>query len=117
MKLFFVAGKSDWVKLRIGWLVFEDTPAIADVNTGCKLAAENRAVSSGVGRLVLYPLSAESRFPRERVILLFSEGRQAHKRAISCPSHAIHSRYAATTRARAAYICRANRRAILGIPR
>jgi len=41
MKLFFVAGKSGWVKLRIGWLVFEDNPAIADVNTGCKLAAEN----------------------------------------------------------------------------
>jgi hypothetical protein len=41
MKLFFVAGKSDWVKLRIVWLVFEDNPAIADVNTGCKPAAEN----------------------------------------------------------------------------
>jgi hypothetical protein len=47
MKLFFVAGKSDWVKLRIGWLVFEDNPAIADVTTGCKLAAENRAVRVG----------------------------------------------------------------------
>jgi hypothetical protein len=34
MKFFFVAGKSDWVKLRIGWLVFEDNPAIGDVNTG-----------------------------------------------------------------------------------
>ena len=52
MKLFFVAGNSDWVKLRIGWLVFEDNPAIADVNRGCKLAAENPAVSLGVGRLV-----------------------------------------------------------------
>jgi hypothetical protein len=41
MKLFFVAGKSDCVKLRIGWLFFEDNPAIADVNTGCKPAAEN----------------------------------------------------------------------------
>jgi hypothetical protein len=85
MKVFFVAGKSDWVKLRIGWLVFEDNPAIADVNTGCKLAAENRTVSSGVGRLVYTPFSAESRFPRERLILLFSEGRQAHKRAYLMP--------------------------------
>jgi hypothetical protein len=41
MKLFFVAGKSDCVKLRIGWLFFEDNPAIVDVNTGCKPAAEN----------------------------------------------------------------------------
>jgi len=56
MKLFFVAGKSDWVKLRIGWLVFEGNPAIADVNTGCKLADENRAVSSGAGRLVYPPV-------------------------------------------------------------
>jgi hypothetical protein len=55
MKLFFVAGKSDWGKLRIGWLVFEDNPAVADVNTGCKLAAENRAVSSCVGRPVYTP--------------------------------------------------------------
>ena len=85
MKLFFVAGKSDWVKLRIGWLVFEDNPAIADVNTGCKLAAANRAVGSGVGRLVYTPFSAESRFPGERLILLFSDGRQAHKRAYLMP--------------------------------
>ena len=55
MKLFFVAGNSDWVKLRIGWLVLEDNPAIADVNTECKLAAENRAVSSGAGRPVYTP--------------------------------------------------------------
>jgi len=55
MKLFFVAGNSDWVKLRIGWLVLEDNPAIADMNTECKLAAENRAVSSGVGRPVYTP--------------------------------------------------------------
>ena len=55
MSLFCVAGKSDWVKLRIGWLVFEDNPAIPDVNIGCKLAAENRAVSLGVERLVYTP--------------------------------------------------------------
>jgi len=108
MKFVFIAGKSDWVKLRIGWLVFEDNPAIADVNRGCKLAAENPAVSLGVGRLVIPSFSRIAFSSRTANVAIF-RGKTARLTLSIVGTQ--------PQRARAAYICRANRRAILGIPR